>query len=81
MSTYPIHKVSKTLLDTSLKEFEAVIDQTHKKTENTYNFDALDAMITDYAKFEAVFKLTEKVGSQEPPKLREELGGAARQAS
>ena len=61
MPQYPIHKISKTLLDTSLKEFENAIELTDQKINNMYNFDAVDTMITDYAKFEAVFQMTQNV--------------------
>ena len=58
MSKYPIHNISRTLLDMSRSEFENFIELTDKKCNGLYEFENMDSIILDYLKFEAVFKLT-----------------------
>ena len=60
MSNYPIHNISRTLLDISKNEFENFIQLTDKKCNALYEFENIDSIILDYIKFEAVFKLTKQ---------------------
>ena len=58
MSKYPIHNISRTLIDISKNEFENFIQLADKKCNELYQFDDMDSIILDYSKFEAVLKLT-----------------------